>query len=199
VALMLGVSALLTTQSEEASPHLVIRWTTQVALAGESEARRRVSNILGQAGISVSWRECGSIERRTARASDECNQPLEANEVVVRIVQEGSPSLGPAASLGESLVASDGRGGCFSTIFSDRVIAMAHLASVDVADVLSRVVAHEVGHLLLGTRAQTRRGLMRETWSIADFRRNAALDWVFSEDEARTMREAIVRRVADGF
>jgi hypothetical protein len=197
--MMLGISASMTAQSRGTSAHVVIRWSPQVALPGQgSEARRRAGNILDQAGISVSWRDCGSFERQQGRVSTECLQPLEANEVVVRIVQGGSSGPGPSASLGESLVAVDGRGGWFSTIYSDRVTAMALLANADVADVLSRAIAHEVGHLFLGTRAHARRGLMRATWSTADFRRNATLDWLFSADEARTMREAIGRRVPDG-
>ncbi len=78
------------------------------------------------------------------------------------------------------------------------MIALALLAGVDVTDVLSRAVAHEIGHLLLGSREHARRGLMRALWSAADFRRNATLDWLFSPDEARTMRQTVARRVPDG-
>jgi hypothetical protein len=72
-------------------------------------------------------------------------------------------------ALGESLGALDGRGGWFSTIYSDRVTAMALLANVEVAEVFSRAVVHEVRHLLLGTTPHARRGLMRAMWSSADF------------------------------
>ena len=194
----LGAAAPLAAQPRSAAPHVVIRWSPQVALPGEgSEARRRAGNILGQAGISVSWRECGSFARRTGRLSAECLEPLEPNEVVLRIVQGGPSDPSLWSSLGESVVVLDGRGGWFSTIYSDRVTAMALLANVDVDDVLSRAVAHEVGHLLLGSRAHARHGLMRAMWSTADLRRNAALDWLFSANEARTMREAIARRVPE--
>jgi hypothetical protein len=196
--MVLGVSAPLAGQSRDASPRdVVIRWSPQVQLLGDgSDARRRAGNILGQAGISVSWRECGSSEQPTRRTSDECREPLQANEVVLRIVPGGSAGPGARASLGESLVESDGRGGSFSTIYADRVTAMARLAEVDVTDVLSRAVAHEIGHLLLGSTAHPRRGLMRALWSAAEFQRNATLDWLFSADEARTMRETIARRGA---
>jgi hypothetical protein len=119
--------------------------------------------------------------------------------VILRIALAGSTDLEPWAwaLLGESLVDVDGSGGWFSTIYVDRVTAMARFAGVDVTEVLSYGVAHEIGHLLLGTRAHARRGLMRAWWSAAEFQRNAALDWLFS-DEAQMMRETIARRMLDG-
>jgi hypothetical protein len=127
----------------------------------------------------------------------ECREPLQANEVILRIVLAGTTDLQSRAraSLGDSLVDMAGRGGWFSTIYVDRVTAMARFAGVDETDVLSCAIAHEIGHLLLGTRAHAGRGLMRALWSAAEFRRNAALDWLFSADEARMMRETITRRV----
>ena len=197
MAMVLGGSVPLAARSREAAPHVVIRWSPMVALGDGSEARRLAGNILGQAGISVSWRECGSFEQPTEKASSECQETLEANEVVLRIVPRGLDGTGPRALLGESLVALDGRGGRLSTIYADRVVAMARLAHVDVDDVLSRAVAHEIGHLLLGIRAHANRGLMRGLWSAADFQRNATLDWLFSADEARTMKETIAGRLPD--
>jgi hypothetical protein len=179
---------------------IVVRWSPQVPLPGSgSEARRRAENILRQAGISVLWRECQSSTDSGRRLQPDCGEPLQANEVILRIVQAGSTgheSLS-RASLGESLVDVAGCGGWFSTIYADRVTAMARLAGVGVTDVLACAVAHEIGHLLLGTRSHARRGLMRALWSAAEFRRHAALDWLFSADEARMMRATIARRVLE--
>jgi hypothetical protein len=180
---------------------IVIRWSPQVALPGDgSEARRRAANILRQAGISVSWRECGSFPGATGKTSPECREPLQANEVILRIGLAGSTDLESRAraALGESLIDVAGCGGRFSTIYADRVAAMARLAGVDTTDVLAFAVAHEIGHLLLGTPAHAERGLMRALWSVAEFRRNAALDWLFSAGEARMMRETVARRVLAG-
>jgi hypothetical protein len=180
---------------------IVIRWSPQVPLPGNgAEARRRAGNILRQAGISVLWRECRPLQETRGRTPAECREPLQANEVILRIVLAGSTDLASRArsSLGESLVDVAGNGGWFSTIYADRVTAMARLAGVDSTEVLSCAIAHEIGHLLLGTRTHAGRGLMRALWSVADFRRNVALDWLFSADEARMMRETIARRVLGG-
>ena len=51
-------------------------------------------------------------------------------------------------------------------------------------------MAHEIGHLLLGTNAHSGTGLMREIWTLAELTRNRAQDWIFSGAQRETLREA---------
>jgi hypothetical protein len=55
-------------------------------------------------------------------------------------------------------------------------------------------VAHEVGHLLMGTAAHSPRGLMRALWSEREIHRSVEADWEFSSHEALRMRERIAAR-----
>jgi len=55
---------------------------------------------------------------------------------------------------------------------------------------IGRVMAHEIGHLLLGTNTHSDDGLMREVWTLAEMTRNRAQDWLFSRAQRDTLREA---------
>jgi hypothetical protein len=67
---------------------------------------------------------------------------------------------------------------------------MARVGGVDGAILLARAIAHEIGHLLMGTTQHASNGLMRAVWSQAELRRKAAADWEFSKAEAQAMRRA---------
>jgi hypothetical protein len=54
-------------------------------------------------------------------------------------------------------------------------------------------VAHEIGHLLLGTSKHSKEGLMRALWSHDELRGAKPTHWGFSAAEAARMREGLLR------
>ena len=93
--------------------------------------------------------------------------------------------------LGYSLIDTATRSGALATIYVDRVAWLADAAGVDTRMLLGRAIAHELGHLLLGTNAHSETGLMRAVWSCDALRRNAALDWRFAPADTSAMRQAV--------
>ena len=89
------------------------------------------------------------------------------------------------------VVRSYGLGGLVATVYVDRVNAVAYVGGVDSAILLARAIAHEIGHLLMGTTQHASNGLMRAVWSQAELRRQMAADWQFSKAEAQAMRRAL--------
>lgn len=59
--------------------------------------------------------------------------------------------------------------GGYATIFLEAVHDEAAAANIPWVVVLAHAAAHEAGHLLLGDRAHTQRGLMREKWDRNDY------------------------------
>jgi hypothetical protein len=157
-------------------------------------ARRTAGDILERAGIRVRWIECGLPEGAAATVPGDCEQPLRRNELVVRIVPAGPVGGRPhVGSLGFAFV--DGTdGGWLATVYADRVGTMARAAGVDPAGLLGRAIAHEIGHLLLGTNQHAPHGLMRASWSGADLRRNRGTQWLFGGKEGEVMRRGIASR-----
>jgi len=56
---------------------------------------------------------------------------------------------------------------------------------------LGRAVAHEIGHLLMGTNQHSASGIMRARWSRCDLRRGQPDQWRFMRAEMMAMREHV--------
>lgn len=145
--------------------------------------------ILSDAGIKVVWRDCWGINPLATRL---CQEVLEPAELVVRIVASRSQST--PNQLGYSLVDVQQRAGSLATIYGDRVRAFATESHVDFGKLLGRSIAHEIGHLLLGTSDHSNRGLMRGSWSTTELNRDRPWEWEVSRTEAAEMRRALATR-----
>jgi hypothetical protein len=156
-------------------------------------ARETAGGILGGAGIQVSWRDCRRAE--DAPTPSACDGPLQPNEVILRIAAAAAAKAEPG-TLGYSLIDTERRRGWLSTVFADRIGVLARQARTDRAGVLGRVMAHEIGHLLLGTTRHARSGLMRARWTPAEVSRRDS-SWRFSLQEAADMRRDVMARAMD--
>jgi hypothetical protein len=179
---------------------IVIRtYDASVAAGDLAAARTAATAILEDAGVAVTWVSCDAVFVR--RDDNPCLAPLAANELAIRFVRL-PPHLAAQdlVTLGDSLVDTGRRGGALATIYVNRVATLAGRCRVDVHTLLARAVAHEIGHLLLGTSAHASSGLMRAAWSQAALRRAVAEDWTFTAPDARALREGVrgrnVRRLA---
>lgn len=178
---------------QAAETSIVVRTYTEAASAGDIRtARRTAGAILDRAGIQVVWLECGLPD--DPADADECSQVPRWNELVVRIVSAGAVDGRPGVeTLGSALVDMDAGAGSLATVYANRVRVMAQRAGVEVAELLGRAMAHEVGHLLLGTNGHAEHGLMRASWSSVDLRGHRA-QWFFNGKEGAAMRSGIASR-----
>ena len=157
------------------------------------------SNILRAAGIDVRWTDCNAHVSHGRLATREiCLTPPPADEVIVRLVPTPAADSGLHGRgddrLGDAHVDTAAAGGALATVYVDRVAAMARTAGIDAGTLLGRVVAHEIGHLLLGTVSHRPTGLMRAQWSTALLQRQIASDWRLSKLDAANAREGVLRR-----
>ena len=164
--------------------------TTTASPHGQS-ALQEARTILAHAGLAAEWVPCAS----DAAPADRCAVPLEGAELAVRVVMAPpQPYTTRPLPLGYSLVDARTRSGALATIYLDRVQWLASASTTDVAALLGRAIAHEIGHLLLGTAHHGRFGVMRATWSRQMVRNSRPNEWRFSVHEARRMREAVTTR-----
>ncbi len=155
-------------------------------------AQRVADRIYASAGIRVQWRECRTAIGPSAEASDLCTDPLQAHELIGRVAGGGGDAASPV--FGYALVDSRAKAGTIATLYADRVSAAAARLVVNRATLLGRTLAHELGHLLLGTNAHARHGLMRARWPDAVMRNDVRHEWQFSRREARHMQMALTLR-----
>ena len=86
--------------------------------------------------------------------------------------------------------------GALATIYVNRVSSLARRCHLDEAMLLGRAIAHEIGHLLIGTSRHADSGLMRAAWTQQALRRDNPQDWIFASGDGERMRSAVRSRVA---
>jgi hypothetical protein len=149
--------------------------------------------ILQEAGLEISRLACDRAE--TTRHDGPCRLPLQAHELSVRLVRLPEPDRSARqVTLGYSLVETSARLGSLATVYVDRVSNLAATSHIDLPTLVGRAIAHEIGHLLLGTSAHADAGVMRATWSPDTIRHSTARDWRFTAGEAEMLRAAARRR-----
>ena len=139
-------------------------------------ALRVATGALITGGIEIRWRNCDVAES--------CAMAPARGELVIRLVRSTSPRDEIRLVLGHALIDLRQRIGVLATVFVDRVELIAGLSETDAARLLGRAIAHEIGHLLLGTNVHSASGLMRAQWTPADIRRHARADWELTSDDA---------------
>ena len=147
-------------------------------------AMRTAGAVLATASVKPAWVVCPvSLEN-----ADGCGI-ADVNEMFVRIVRSPKPNA-EDDRLGYASVDTAMRHGVLATVFADRVTSLAARARTDRATLLGYAIAHEVGHLLIGTIDHASAGVMRPHWSARDLQIIAAGQWRFSRAEAAAMVSA---------
>src|SRR5215467_3326976 len=148
-----------------------------------ARARTTVDAIMQTADVAVTWPQCP------------CASPVVAGELVVRII--ASSPTAERTSLGFSYVDLEHKAGTPATVFVDRVHTLAAVAGIDESELLGRAIAHEIAHLLLGTREHEHSGLMRGVWTANELAEQRPWDWMLSVAERTRIRRAVVRRTLE--
>lgn len=160
-------------------------------------AKSEAGHIFRRAGISVEWIDC-RVRRREEGAV--CTEPLLAGRDLMLRLVDRTPAEGERiVALGESMLDREQRGGVLMTIDLSPVRSVAGRAFTSISTLLGRAVAHEIGHLLLGSAEHPRLGLMRALWSHDELRGLKPAHWWFSAREAARMRQTLrgTSRTAD--
>ena len=166
--------------------HLAVRLYDFSALdeSVRSAALDEARAIIANAGVNANWHDCYRTEGCAP----------EARELVIRVIRETSDhGFMWRRALGFSVIDPAAGSGTLATVFINRVEDSARHAGSDLALLLGRAIAHEVGHLILRTNAHADEGLMRAIWTEQELARNTPEDWVFASSDRRQIRAALQR------
>jgi len=158
-----------------------------VPAADLTEALKRSYEILRRAEVTVDWAQCPA--HRVGAVPAICDTPPGHNDMVVRLV-EGAEKDRDRRPLGQPLLDPATGKGVFATVFMNRVDRLADVAQYSRSTVLGRAIAHEIGHLILGTNSHSETGLMREVWTVEQLVKNRPEDWQFSPAQTSELRSA---------
>ena len=164
-------------------PRITVRVydATRIDAGTRRAAVTRTRRLLDAAGLASLFHDC-SPDATSSKSVCETSPP--ADELIVRMVQ--APPDETAATrhvLGFATIDAATRHGTMATVFTNRVATLSALARVRFETVLSRTIAHEIGHLLLGTSEHGTIGLMREVWTLDELAGGKKQDWSFTAAE----------------
>jgi hypothetical protein len=155
-------------------------------------AIREASRILARAGIETVWTEGppdaleGCSFDFSGRSPYQRPKPDTRSYLVVSIGR-GGPASAFRDTFGFALP--DASTGVHAFIFYDRVEQLTDPRLVTVPKMLGNAMAHEVGHVLMGSIEHSSTGLMKARWDKGDYMRAEAGMMQFSASELETMRE----------
>ena len=92
----------------------------------------------------------------------------------------------------------EGRGGRYADIFFDHVERLrGKEAGVNLDTIFGYAMAHEIGHLLLGSNSHSRSGIMQGEWRGDQLRSIGLGELLFTSDQGERMREQVVSRARE--
>ena len=111
------------------------------------------------------------------------------DHLALRIVAH-SPRF-PNEVFGVAFLSAEGVG-CYSDVFYDLATGLHAESNVGVANILGNVIAHELGHLLLGSNSHALSGIMKARWENEELKRMAKGGLFFTAEQAEHIRERLV-------
>ncbi len=163
--------------------HNYARVSNEILTQAEVEA----GEILGKAGVEITWTNCDPTRVDLGNAA-ECNQLPGPTNLGARIL----PSFGafPGTSnrtLGFSV-------GNLASVSVRRAREEAEEYGVQPCEVLGPAIAHELGHLLLRQPGHSPTGIMRARWRREDYERAPRGAFNFTAKQAEGIRAEVSTR-----
>ena len=144
------------------------------------------------AGVETVWIVCAAVDEAAADTEQDTACYQDPSDLYVHVVRSAGNPVFPARSHTESGVALYGENGVpgkYSYVFYDRVESEAEIGACSMASLLGLVMAHEVGHLLLGKGHGTQ-GVMTAQWNRGTEEKIARGMLTFSVEETRRLQTA---------
>jgi hypothetical protein len=162
-----------------------------ILITAEGETTR----IFRKTGVETAWIDCrvSTVEPRTPA----CEQPFTSSDLFLRLLPPHMARAVPSyADTFGITFAERNRLGTDAIILCGRVMELARTEYLYEQDILAAVMAHEIGHLLLGGE-HSPTGIMRAKWNRGELRMAGQGLLQFTPEQSLLIRDEVARR-ADG-
>jgi len=139
-------------------------------------AKETAERIYLDAGIAIVWK-------------DHSDPATGATELFVRIVRR-SLNL-PGEDFGIAFVGANGRG-VQADVFYSGIEQLTNNTSVNPAQIMGHVMAHELGHLLLGMNSHSGLGIMQAHWTEQQLRQMSMGLFKFDKRQSEAIRARLI-------
>jgi hypothetical protein len=183
-------------------------------------AEQEAAKIFEHAGLHVVWKNCSSSGKHVeldglVRVGDpswpgsesdhsrrvgvpasgwsgsenvDCARFDWPTHLAVRVVPHSRASMNEV--FGVAFLSAEGKG-CYSVVFYDRAAELQTAWNIRLADILGNVMAHELGHLLLGSNSHVSAGIMRAWWQGKELSQMARGNLLFTTEQGEHMRRKL--------
>jgi hypothetical protein len=172
---------------------IAIRNDARIPESVLAQAAQEASRIFRQAGVDTAWIVCHSSNEGTSTQPN-CLSPGDLTHLSLRIVPWSS-QIGDS-TFGVAFLSEEGMG-AYSDVFYPLVEKLHSDCDASLSRVLGHVMAHEIGHLLLGLRSHSALGIMQPQWRGEALRRIGMGTLLFTAEQARCMREILLAKSED--
>ena len=163
-------------------------------------AKDVAAGVFRKLGIHIEWADCtpGSqsaeshpgCQSRAVLETDVLNLKIISREMAQRV-----SGLFPGDTFGFALPAQGDGFGSNATIFYHSVGTVARDAKRSPATILGHVLAHEMGHLLLGMKGHSRHGIMHVPWGPQELGRASQGGLLFEAKQGRRIQAQVEARM----
>jgi hypothetical protein len=194
----------------------------ELSAAVVAQAEQRAAKTFKQAGVDVMWTDCSvatrhinpdvragapsspgsaagprraapvetvAVKRASIANEERCDQFTWPAHLGVRITPHSSRSV--SEIFGAAFLSLEGTG-CYSDVFYDNAMELHRNWNVGLSDILGNVIAHELGHLLLGSNSHGHIGIMKARWEHEELYRLTIGNLFFTNKEADHIRRTIM-------
>lgn len=187
-------SAKLASQSLDESPVLpiVIQDYAHVPEKLLISAEQEASRVFRHAGVKVVWVEC--LPGPEIQFAAPCQDLLGHFHLVMKVLPRNlsAPLRYHTDTFGAAEVFAD-RIGSESYVFYDRVEEQTQNLELRAVS-LGHLMAHELGHLLLGPHSHSPTGIMSAVWRPEELRKAAQGVLLFTPEQSKLLRAKLVLR-----
>ncbi|MDA1312835.1 MAG: hypothetical protein O2968_05830 [Acidobacteria bacterium] len=204
MALILGLTVPILAESrtsETRDPSLKISvriYNYAAATSGvPAKAQGEAARIFSRSGIETNWLAC-AIPGREVETNPSCKAKPEATDIQVRILPRkmARKLMNHHSEFGLAFTALGDGFGSNASIFYHRVEELSARRHTSRPLLLGHLIAHEIGHLLLGSNSHSGSGIMHVPWDRRQVERASLGTLFFTPREASRMSDQVSRRMA---
>ena len=154
-----------------------------------AEAEREASRIFGEAGLKVVWLDCPP-GHSAAVLQDTCQEPSGGTDLSLRILPT------PRNKFQDTVFGFAAHPG-LASVYYDRVLRLAKSdnAEFELPIILGSVIAHEIGHLLLGSNSHCGIGIMQPRWGPESVRKAMMGTLTFTPEQTKLIQAEMQTRM----
>jgi hypothetical protein len=144
---------------------------------------REAGRILKEAGVETAWLDCPT-EHLAIAAPEPCRKSPEPAELVLRILPSATKNGFRDTVFGCAILPA------YASVYYDRAALLAGSddAEFELPTILGFAMAHELGHLLLGSNSHSESGIMQGQWGRKQIQQALMGRELFTAEQAGRLR-----------